>query len=378
MMKQYLSRWSKAIAPLTYLTARRLIMPIKLYTAVLSVCSVVFLLAACGSGSGNTPTATPTPAKVNVFGTAANHTHSLLALPNGVLLLATHYGLFRSADAGKSWQTVAAGPHQLMEGLMTFEMSNSALNSQRVYVLTQKVFNVQKSTLGLYSSVDQGRTWKLAMATAKLGDMKFAVPGNDTPDEVFVYLDQLGTTGLKVSQDGGEHFSATGTLPFGGLSGMLAVPGAPGQLLAYGANGIARSSDSGMHWQVVSGINGAVFDIAAAGPGKAIYVSGDAGIYASQDGGKTFSLLYSQASYNSLAVSPAQPQELYGKLGTGVYRSTDGGHSWSALPALNESMQVLAVNPSDASQLYLATNYPTEVYLYNQSSAKWVSLTPNS
>ena len=61
--------------------------------------------------------------RANGFGSAANHVHSLLVLPNNVLVLATHYGLFRSSDAGKTWSTVAAGPQQVMDGLMTASLT---------------------------------------------------------------------------------------------------------------------------------------------------------------------------------------------------------------------------------------------------------------
>src|SRR5947207_13627113 len=77
------------------------------------VCIALMLfLAGCGGTSSNatvtTATATPAHERVNGFGTTLNHPHSLLALPDNVLLLATHYGLFRSADAGSSWTEVAA------------------------------------------------------------------------------------------------------------------------------------------------------------------------------------------------------------------------------------------------------------------------------
>jgi len=53
------------------------------------------LFSACSTGSSG-PAAQQTPAStaenVNGFGTAANHVHSLIALPNHVLVLATHYG----------------------------------------------------------------------------------------------------------------------------------------------------------------------------------------------------------------------------------------------------------------------------------------------
>jgi len=343
---------------------------------------LLFLLVACSSNptSGNQSTPAATAAPVNGFGVAANHVHSLIALPNHVLVLATHYGIFRSQDDGTTWQEVAAGPGQLMEGLMAYSLGVSPLDSQRLYVLTLPAKIPHKGILGLYTSADKGRKWQLATTTAQLTSTSiFTVePGNDTPTEVYVYLPEKGADGLEVSMDAGKHFSTAGTLPFGSILGLLAIPDAPGQLLAYGNDGIAHSSDSGKHWQVFKNITGGVYDVTTAGPHSPIYASGDAGIFASSDGGHTFTLVNSQASYGSLASSPTQSQVIYGKTGLSVYRSNDGGHTWQALPHIQGNLAVLAVDPSNASVVYLSLSYPTAVYRLGQNSKGWLSLTPQA
>lgn len=343
----------------------------------------VLLFVACdstGTGSGNISQATPTAIPVNGFGTRANHVHSLLALPNHVLLLATHYGTYRSEDEGTTWTQVSDGSNQPMQGLMDYSLIISALDQQRLYVLTQPSVYPHAGTLGLYTSSDQGRTWKLAIPTANLtsGNIYFVEAGNDTPQEVYIYLPNLGALGLKVSLDAGQHFSNAGTLPFGSILGMLAIPTAPGHLIAYGNDGMARSSDGGIHWQVIKGITGGVFDLVTPGPHSPIYASGDAGIYISHDEGASFTLVNTQASYGSLTVSPAQKNVLYGKTGTAIYRSADGGHTWNALPHISGNLGNLASDPLNASQLYLSLSYPTEVYRFNQGSGIWSSLTPKA
>ena len=341
------------------------------------------LLTACSMVSTTTsPQQTPNTNVVNVngFGTAANHVHSLLALPNQVLVLATHYGLFRSEDGGANWTKVAAGNNQLMQGLMTYSLGDSPLNPQRMYVLTQVAVNPHTGTLGLYSSSDEGKTWKLAITTASItsGTIYLEEPGNDTADEVYIYLPDLGALGLRVSLDGGQHFSSTGTLPFGRILGLLAVPGAPGQLLAYSGDGVARSTDGGAHWQVIKSITGGVEDIATAGPRSPIYASGDAGIYNSLDGGKTFTLVAPQINYASLTVSPVQSRYVYGKTGLAVYQSANGGRTWSALAHISGNLAVLAADPGSAQQVYLSLSYPTAIYHKQQNGTGWQSLTPQT
>ncbi len=339
---------------------------------------LLVLLSACSPGSaGNTPP-TPTAAPVNGFGSAANHTHSLLALSSHILVLATHYGIYYSANNGTTWQQVSGGQNQLMQGLMDYALVQSPLNPQRLFVLTQPSLNPHRGTVGLYTSADQGRTWKLSIDSSTISSKYIftEVAGNDSPDQVYIYLSEQGALGLKVSMDDGQHFTRTGTLPFGNIARILAVPGEPGHLLVASSDGMASSSDGGEHWQIVKGITGGVFEFATVGAHSPIYVSGDAGIYVSKDAGKSFALVNTQASYGSLTVSDVQTQVIYGRTGTAVYRSSNGGKTWTALPHIAGNLTNLAADPANPSQVYLSLSYPTAVYAFGQNGTAWSSLTP--
>jgi photosystem II stability/assembly factor-like uncharacterized protein len=351
---------------------------------LLSLLLFILVLAACASGGNEGQgTASPTPVPVNGFGTAANHVHSMVVLPDAhhTLVLATHYGIFRSQDLGKTWQETAGGPGQPMQGVMTYYLSYNPVNPQRLYVLTfyQTATVPQGSSLGLYTSGDGGKTWQLAIkdASVSTSTIFFAQAGNQSASQVYIYLRELGPRGLRVSMDNGQHFAQAGSpLPFGSLLGLLAVPGQPGHLFAYGDEGIASTTDGGVHWKVISTIQSSIFEMTTPLPNGPIYAEGDAGVYASHDGGQTFALVYTQHSYSSLTASPEQPSMLYGKLGLGVYRSADGGKSWSPLPAIKGNLQVLVADPTNAGQVYLALSYPTQVYHFQASSNSWQSLTP--
>ena len=62
----------------------------------------------------------------------------------------------------------------------------------------------------------------------------------------------------------------------------------------------------------------------------------------------------------------------------GLYRSQDGGHTWNALPHISGNLAVLAVDPINASSVYLSLSYPTELYRLSQDSKGWTSLTPQA
>ena len=350
---------------------------------------VVLFLASCDSSGSTTQSPTPTQAPVNGFGVESNHVHSLLALPNHVLVLATHYGSFRSEDSGKTWTQVSGGPNQLMQGVMNLSLVVSPFNFQRLYLVTQpSVTGNISGVLGLYTSADQGRTWQLVNKTANLTasttGIPFTVAGNDDANEVYIYVRTLDTNGLKVSHDNGQHFSNTGTLPFGNITNMIAVPGAPGQLLIYGSDGMARSTDSGKHWQILQAITSSIFTMAVSGPHSPIYASGDAGTYVSKDEGKTFMQL-NQDYHPQLVASPSQPLVLYSHSYLHITRSSDGGKTWTDLPALKSnssnagSYSNVAVDADNGATVYLSISYPTEVYsLALGSTTTWSSLTPKA
>lgn len=339
----------------------------------------VLLFAAC---SGGNPTqsanATPTAPLVNGFGTALNHPHSLIVLPDAqqTLVMATHYGTFRSQDHGATWQETAAGPNQLMQGLMAYDLSYSPLNPQRLYVLTQIAVVPHSGVLGLYTSGDGGKTWQMSATTASItsSSIYLAQAGNDSPSEVYIYLTEQGPNGLKVSMDNGVHFAQAGSqLPFGNLLGLLPIPNKPGHLLAYGNEGAALTNDDGKHWQAIKSLQDSIFEMTTSGANQPIYARGGAGIYVSHDDGQNFTLV-NQTAYASLTVSPQEPDVIYGKLALGVYRSKDGGKTWSQLPNIKGNLYALVADPSNPNQVYLALSYPTLAYRFENNA--WRSITP--
>ncbi|HTK09590.1 MAG TPA: hypothetical protein VL485_20640 [Ktedonobacteraceae bacterium] len=340
---------------------------------------LVLFVSACGSdATTTTPQQTTTPQRVNGFGAASNHGHSLIALPNNVLLMATHYGIFRTSNGGENWSEVAAGPGQPMETLMTYALVSSPIDPQRLYVLTQPITNTHKGTLGLYTSANQGQSWQLAFSTEGQNNIFTEAAGNDAANEVYIYQSEDGAQGLKISTDAGKTFKSTGKLPFPTIHGILPLPGVPGTLLIYGDNGVARSTDRGATWKTVAGnFNGSLFYAATAGANTPIYITGDSGVFVSKDEGKTFTQVNS-AFYPGLSVSPQQPQIVYGKNARGIYRSDDGGHTWKALPLIKGNLQDLAPDPAHANLLYLSLSYPSQVERYDQGTQQWSSLTPKA
>lgn len=349
-------------------------MPARAGGLLLSLGLVVLLLSACSSTANISQSSVPVTQNVNGFGTAANHVHAMLALPSQVLVLATHYGLYRSTNDGKNW----SGPNATMNNMMVSSLSSSPLDLQHLYVLAEHSLSTQSGGVGLYASVDGGVSWKFVSQATVTGKMYTAVAGNRSANEVYAYVPTKGGHGLLVSEDGGQHFSSPGALPFGQILGIQPLPGKPGQVLVYSNDGVARSSDGGAHWQMVKSFNAAVYNMSTGGVNSTIYASGDQGIFTSQDGGKSFTLVDANDHYSALTATPNQAETVYGKTGRSIYKSMDGGHTWKALPQVQGNLENLVPDPQTPSRLFLSLSYPSGVQMYNAQNGSWSSLTPKA
>jgi photosystem II stability/assembly factor-like uncharacterized protein len=360
--KRQIPRWLQRIGPETFVFF-----------------CLFMLLSACnvpGFVSNNTQL-TSAQMNVNGFGTAANHGHSLLALPNKVLLVATHFGLYRSTDDGKHW----SGPDKTMGDMMTYSLVSSPLDPQRLYVLAELTYSGESGVEGLYTSTDAGASWQLAASAKAVGKMFLVVAGNRSVNEVYAYEQNLGNpVRFLVSQDGGRHFTSPGTtLPFGRIQGILPIPNEPSQLLIYSNDGgVARSTDGGVHWHVLPGFDASVFSMTTGDQKSPIYADSDAGIYVSRDEGQSFQLVYAKSSYSALTAVPGEPEMVYGKTGRMIYKSVDGGHTWNALPQIKGNLEDLALDPDNTSRLFLSLSYPMEVYELDPQNSVWISLTPKA
>ncbi|MGH2484980.1 MAG: hypothetical protein ACRDHE_03110, partial [Ktedonobacterales bacterium] len=151
--------------------------------------TLALLLSACGSNANGNGGA---------YGGSLNHVHDLLLpLGNpGVVLLATHIGLYRSANSGHTWTEVAGGSGQAMDGLMIFKLSQSPLDPKRVYVLAiprPDNPSAAKASPGVYMSADAGVSWRLATAASTLPTQTIftIAAGPTSADQVFAIISGL-------------------------------------------------------------------------------------------------------------------------------------------------------------------------------------------
>lgn len=335
----------------------------------LLVALLLTMLSACGQSSAAT----------DPYGGAQNHLHDILAL-SGVphtILVASHYGLYRSSDDGHHWTTVAGTPGQQADGLMLYKLAQSPLHPQRVYMLATKRQVTQQGTPGLYTSADAGRTWQLAAPlTAFSTQSVYSIgPGSASPDQIYAILPGLAELGLSISNDAGHTWQALPAMPTAAPTGVLGDPMHAGRLFLWSkANGFFSSADNGQHWSAASGIQGGIFSVSVGG--ATIYASGDSGLFVSQDGGVRFTLANNENTYSTVVACQSDPSHAYALVGTSVYATTDTGHTWHAVAATTQHPGNLTVDPASASHAYVGFSYPVGVAATSDGGTSWKTLLP--
>jgi photosystem II stability/assembly factor-like uncharacterized protein len=234
-------------------------------------------------------------------------------------LLGSGSGLYRSQDAGETWQQCTG--HGLPEG--TWGRSGVAVSSDgnRVYAL------IEAKASGLYVSDDGGDNWKLASADPRLTSRAwyFSRITVDPNDPNVIYMPNVALMG---SDDGGKT--------------IRVVRGAPG------------GDDYHEIWVDPKDSSRLLLGV-------------DQGTTISLDGGKSWTSWYNQPTAQMYHVTTDDqfPYVVYGAQqdsgGAAVYSRTNHGQitprDW--FPASGSESGYMAVDPNDSNLLYVSGGYGT-------------------
>lgn len=282
-----------------------------------------------------------------------------LLITEGTFYLCLDAGIFRSDDAGNSWEAMNDG----LDSRLTEQSGIGLLrvNQDRLFAGT---------TLGVYRS-NNARTWEHlqlpvddplrvnSLVVSKDG-IYVAVSvnileGDGTPEENFMPLwkgEKLSWWIFR-STDGGDSW--TDITPVDARNLMRVLPQitlltSGKTLVVIGTDDgvVARSIDGGETWTAIesSGITPMQFSIysTVALNENTFYAGGSTGIHRSIDGGKSWhrfntrfeSRVDSLISF-STGHSPNISTALYARVGGNLVKSNDGGKSWNAVKTVLET-----------------------------------------
>jgi len=214
--------------------------------------------------------------------------------------------IFKSSDRGKTWRNVTGDI--LQAGNAARALAVDPKNPERVFAGTDK---------GIYRSLSGGTTWQEVKGSAK----SIAALSFDRTDSRVLYA---GT-------------------------GMYGT----GPLACY------KSSDGGSTWNNVAKSIGGGWITRIAAEGAKAFVSTNAGVYRSLNGGASWRASNTgivASDITTMAVAPASPAVVFAEVQSiAFFKTLDGGKRWNRMPYFYrcESISRFAVHPADAKKVFI-------------------------
>ena len=273
---------------------------------------------------------------------------AVVADPNTIYLGAASGGVWKTTNQGASWEAVFEEQPILNIGSIAIQQSNPST----VWVGTGEGNPRNSISLGegMYKTIDGGKSWK-RMGLEKTRNIHRIIVDPSNPNTV--YAGAIGNPyaehperGVFKTTNGGETWDKIlFTNDTSGVADMIMDPSNPNKLF------VAMWQHRRTPWSLSSG-----------GPGS--------GLYMTFDGGKSWKKLGEKEGLPAgnlgrigLAISRSNPNRVYALVEAtknGLYKSDDGGQTWSLMNSNPEFVstrpfyfQEIACDPQNENRLWL-------------------------
>jgi photosystem II stability/assembly factor-like uncharacterized protein len=348
--------------------------------------STLYVASANGQGLLSKSTdggATFAPANAGLETTQVNDLAVSPLDPDVLVATTLSHGIYRSTDAGASWQPATASngyevDFDLAGNAWTASSNGRVLRSIDGGATWTQVADLATPTRGIAAHPTSGTTAWLAILdgiarttdtgaswTTYVDGLTATVAADVAVDPTSPNVLYAATWGVGVhkSSDGGASWTrlvpGPAWSPLGETAAVVVDPLVAGTVWAS-SNGVHKSTDGGTSWSQKLSETARQLVVDPTSSGTLYAVTG--ALRKTTDGGGTWTTATSglTGAVRSLAMDPSDPQVLYaGTSGAGVFKSTNGAASWapanSGLPA-NGDVLALAVDPAAPQTVYASLN----------------------
>ena len=242
----------------------------------------------------------------------------------------------------------------------------------------------------IFSSTDEGRSWKLAGRPGTRADLVVQSMAVDPRDARVVYaagwtLEPAAGGGVYRSGDGGHTWKPAG-LAGHAVRALALAPSSPDTLVAGALDGVFRSADAGRSWERISPPGDANLhdlDSVAVDPHHpdVIYVGTSHLPWKTTDGGRHWSSIHEgmidDSDVMSIVVDRGHSARVYASACSGIYRSENEGALWrkiGGIPNTARRTHVIRLDPRHPQILFAGT---TEgLWKSSDGGAVWHRVTP--
>ena len=267
-------------------------------------------------------------------------------------------------------QVVGRGRTQTSPILQVFSIAASPADPQTVFL---------GDISGLFRSTDGGGSWRPHVITEPVR----AVYNDPSDPNVFF---AAGATMVHKSVDGGESWQPlTFDLPTGSIGALAVNPAGSSTIYAFlsGENGLYRSQDGGATWTQQNPLLGDRTGPPPALTSLAVKPGAPDTVYAfhtidgfviSLDGGRRFDPAGDGLPKNvvtDLFTFAEEPETVFSAAGSSVYKSTDSGRTWAVSSSGLEGIRILALTRNPSNGHLLASDFRGTLYISTDGGESW-------
>ncbi|MBI2821548.1 MAG: hypothetical protein HYX74_04935 [Acidobacteria bacterium] len=264
--------------------------------------------------------------------------------------------IFRTEDAGEHWKRVVG----LGRGFVVDNLAFDPAVAGRVYAA---VWDIQSNRGALFRSDDNAERWtSVALPRDDLSIRALAIAPSDSSTLLIGALD-----GVYLSRDAGKSWEliSQGEKDLINIESLAVDPRSADVFYAGTWHLGAKTTDGGKTWVWIKrgmSDDSDLFNISMhpAAP-DVVYASACSGVYKSTNGGSLWVRLRnglpSEARRTrSFHIDPTNPDRLFAGTTQGLFLSENAGASWKRITSPDLTINAVAVNPRNPSQMYLGTD----------------------